>query len=524
MPRRFASAALVLALTSVAVLYTSGLDRAPIYMGGDEAHFVAHAHAIARTGHDLNGTPLPLFVKITDLLVPNNSSRIWYQPFLFYLLAADFLIFPVSEWSARLPTTLIAVLDVWLVYLIARRLFGDRRYGLLAAALMALTPAHFIMSRQALDYVCPLPFVLGWLLCLLTYFDTGRKAALIVGGFLLGVGTYTYISSWIVMPFLAALTLLFARPSRRATAAMLGAFAAPLLMLVWWLWREPQMLLDTLARYRLSADAGPVAGGTGFNLSERLTVLWDYFNPSFLFFAGGSNPTMATRQVGVFLLPIAVFLLIGIYALIKERSKAGMVVLAVFAAAPAPIVLTMPDGPSYSIARAFTLVPFGVLIAAAGCVYVFRHGTRPMKLAAAALLLTAPIQFQLFLGDYFTDYQARSAPRIDPVATREVMPQIIELDRTSHAPQILFSDDLDDKSVRWRFYSLKLQREDLWERARYFNADRLDPATVPPHSLLVLYATDPRIARLIATGQCIAVAEVKSISGDPAATILRRVG
>ena len=55
-------------------------------------------------GHDLNGTRFPLFIKITDLLVPNNSSRIWYQPLLFYLLAADFLIFPVSEWSARLPT------------------------------------------------------------------------------------------------------------------------------------------------------------------------------------------------------------------------------------------------------------------------------------------------------------------------------------------------------------------------------------------------------------------------------------
>ena len=121
---------------------------------------------------------------------------------------------------------------------------------------------------------------------------------------------------------------------------------------------------------------GRCAGrGTGFNLSERLTVLWDYFNPSFLFFAGGSNPTMATRQAGVFLLPIAIFLLIGIYALIKERSRAGMVLLAVFVAAPVPIALTMPDAPSYSIARAFTLVPFGVLIAAAGCVHVFRHGT-----------------------------------------------------------------------------------------------------------------------------------------------------
>lgn len=114
---------LVLALTSV--LYASGLDIAPFYIGGDEAHFAGHAQSIADTGRDLTGSRLPVFVRISDPLVPNNSTQIWYQPFLFYAMALGFKVFPVTEWSTRLPTVLIGILDVFLVYAIGRRIFPN---------------------------------------------------------------------------------------------------------------------------------------------------------------------------------------------------------------------------------------------------------------------------------------------------------------------------------------------------------------------------------------------------------------
>jgi 4-amino-4-deoxy-L-arabinose transferase-like glycosyltransferase len=531
MSRRFQASSWLLAigLALVTLLYTYGLDRAPAYIGGDEAQFVSHAHAIATTGEDLNGTRLPLFIKITDLLVPNHSSRIWYQPVLFYLLALDFRVLPVNEWTTRLPTTLIAIANIVLVYLVGRRLFADRRIAIVAAAMLALTPAHFIMSRQALDYICPLPVVLAWMLCASAYFETKRPGPLVAGGFLLGLGAYTYISSWLVMPLLAVITLIVARPRLPVAAATMAALGAPMLLVVPWIWAHPEMLTDTLTRYRL--PTGSVPGGvdqlqsvSAFNLGERLTVYWDYFNPSFLFFAGGSNPTMATGLVGVFLLPVAVFLAAGAYALVRQRSPIGVLLLVAFVAAPLPIVLTMPDAANYSIARAFTLVPLGILIAAAGCEFAFGQASWWPKAAAVALLVAMPLQFGSFTRDYFSGYQERSAARFDPIATREVMTRVLSLEQTTPAPAILFSDDLDDKSVRWRFYSLKHGREDLWARARDFNATSLDPAALPVNSLLVLYANDPRIARLTATGLLVKVAEVAGLSGEPAAAILRRAG
>jgi hypothetical protein len=68
------------------VAYLAGLGSAPMHIGGDEAQFATHAHAVASTGHDPNGRFLPLFFNITDPLV-HGTSAIWYQPMLFYLMA-----------------------------------------------------------------------------------------------------------------------------------------------------------------------------------------------------------------------------------------------------------------------------------------------------------------------------------------------------------------------------------------------------------------------------------------------------
>ena len=50
------------------------------------------------------------------------------------------------------------------MFFIVRRLFKCDWLACAAAGMLAMTPAHFILSRYALDYLYPLPFLLGWLL------------------------------------------------------------------------------------------------------------------------------------------------------------------------------------------------------------------------------------------------------------------------------------------------------------------------------------------------------------------------
>lgn len=508
---------LVLVALSSAI-YLLALDRLPMVIGGDEVHFAIHAESLARSGRDLNGERLPAFIRITDPLVPNHSSQIWYQPFLFYAMTPFIAVFGVNEWAARLPVALIAIANLWLFHAIARRLFTPR-LAILATLAFAMTPAHIIVTRQALDYVAPLPFVLGWLLCLLRFLDTGSTRVLAAGTLLLGAGLFSYVAAWLLVPMLFIVTLVAIRmtgaPHPRAIWIAAAALAVPAAALALALLSTPGALAQTLARY--SVSGAPAARP---DLFERLTLYWNYFNPSFLFFAGGSNPTQATGRAGVFLLALAPLMIAGLRDIYLTRSRRGGLLVATMLLAPLPIAITMPPAANYSIGRAMTMVPFGVLIAAYG---VQSLGRIPqLRLPLALLLAAVPLQFALFMADYRGDYQHRAAPRLDPVHMRGVADEVIRSEAASPAPGIYFSHRLDDGGARWRFFTLKYARPDLWEKSQQINLTE-GHATLTPGSLVICYADDAAAAGLLASGYR-TVATVAGIAGEAAALVLKAPG
>ena len=73
-------------------------------------------------------------------------------------------------------SVLIGVLDVVLMFLLARYLFERSSLALAAAALLALTPAHIVYSRLPGPYLYPVPFVMAWLLCLGVFEKNSRAA------------------------------------------------------------------------------------------------------------------------------------------------------------------------------------------------------------------------------------------------------------------------------------------------------------------------------------------------------------
>ena len=219
-----------------------------MYLGGDEAHFGVVADAIARTGRNLRGDFLPLFVNLADPFGEKAQpwGDTWYQPLLFYLTALAVKLLPFSEAAVRAPAAFLGgVVSPLLMYLVAMRLFGNRLQAIVAALVLALAPVHLILSRQALDYICPLPFVLGWLWCLISFVQTGRVVFAAAGGLLLGIGCYSYIASWGMMPIYLALSWFVfhqAGPPARfgaASAAATIGFVLPLVVLVPWLWMNP---------------------------------------------------------------------------------------------------------------------------------------------------------------------------------------------------------------------------------------------------------------------------------------------
>jgi hypothetical protein len=57
----------------------------------------------------------------------------------------------------------LALLNVVLIYVVAAQWLQSRPLAIFAAAALALTPAHFILGREAADYFCPTTVALLWL-------------------------------------------------------------------------------------------------------------------------------------------------------------------------------------------------------------------------------------------------------------------------------------------------------------------------------------------------------------------------
>jgi 4-amino-4-deoxy-L-arabinose transferase-like glycosyltransferase len=566
-------------------LYGHRLEYAPPHVEIDEVLIALDAHALASTGRDLRGELLPLYSQ--------TAEHSWYQPFVIYLTTLVLTVLPLSEWAIRLPTVGIGILNIALIYFVGRQLFESDWFGISAAVLLALTPAHFIHSRYGMDDIYPLPFILAWLLCLVSYSRRPRPWLLVAGTATLGIGFYSYIASMVMMPvyFLLTCLMLFWQkaPRRRYWLAAAGFFPMLVPFLVW-LARHPTAYAATIVKYglydvnQLNAVQGLRSFFGYMSVTQRISQYWSFFNPAFLFFGGGAPLMFSTNLVGVFALPLAVLLPLGVYFALKHfATPIHLIVCVGFATAPcAALIVAEQD----AIFRALPILPFGVLLAtlglyclwsrsinkprfpihkpiaiailAAGSAYAawtlitqsrltrsssplalvglgafivtsVRDQTRQWRIVAVCLLALAPLQFSQFWSDYFSDYRVRSAYWLGG-NIRGALEEIIDRDRHEHIPMVYFSTlkatsgQVDGRNqymdAYWRFYLIKHGRQDLLARTRPLEAT--DPRTLQAGSLVLANVGDVTTETLVHSGDLKQVKAVAELNGTVFFVILRR--
>src|SRR5208282_1785824 len=83
-----------------------------------------------------------------NLLVPhlNYVAYVEKPPLLYWLTTLSFWIFGVSEFAARLPVALSAIVGILATYFFTLRAFG-RRHAILAAAILTTTPLYALMAQ-----------------------------------------------------------------------------------------------------------------------------------------------------------------------------------------------------------------------------------------------------------------------------------------------------------------------------------------------------------------------------------------
>jgi hypothetical protein len=201
-------AILVLALALRLWGIKSGLPY--VYDTDEDQHFVPHA--IALLAHDGNPNYFDNPPAYTYLLAIVYEIYFGGRAALSHAFAVN----PTEVWViARVLTAVLGVLAVWLLYLIAERLF-ERRVALLSAALMAVAFLPVFYAKLALNDVPTLVPVELALWAAAGILRDGRRRHYALGGLALGVAAATKYTGGIAILPLAAAIVLRDRGDRRA--------------------------------------------------------------------------------------------------------------------------------------------------------------------------------------------------------------------------------------------------------------------------------------------------------------------
>ena len=397
----------------IAIVAAIGLSRTPLR--ADEQLVLAQARAVAADWRDTEGHRLPLYFHAHD--------SVWLQPSVVYASALWLKVAsPASPTSVRAMSVLVGALDAVLMYAVARRLFRREPMALVAAVSLGLAPAHFIYSRAAVDSLYPVPFVLAWLWCVVTFLARRSPALLFAGGLCLGIGVGSHPTSVVMMPIFLAMTYVVllrgGRASPASLAAAIAGFAVPMLVLGAWIARHPDAYLDTVGVFgpHPAHVRNPIDGVRAFlnwnTLTTRVTTYWSLLDPSWLFVGGP-----------VLLLSQAPFVVAGVRRLaIAERGDQALLVLGGLVAAP---FAASAIDERHAIGRALIILPFAALIAAYGVLELW-SASRRWRCVAAALLVLMAIEFGVFARGYLTNTandgvpsgSAATAIRCSPPAAR----------------------------------------------------------------------------------------------------------
>ena len=143
---------LLVLLAVAGLLFFAGLGRLPL-LEPDEGRNAEVAREMLASG---------------DLITPHFNSLVYLDKpaVYFWLVAASFRLWGVTEWAARFPSALMALATMLLTWFLARRMFGSAA-GLWAGIMLATTPLVLVYARlvifdMTLAFLVTLAMVSYW--------------------------------------------------------------------------------------------------------------------------------------------------------------------------------------------------------------------------------------------------------------------------------------------------------------------------------------------------------------------------
>jgi 4-amino-4-deoxy-L-arabinose transferase-like glycosyltransferase len=312
-------------------------------------------------------------------------------PPLYYLLMSALQGLGQSEIALRLPSALLGVLSIPLMYSVARAWVG--RAGLFAALLLAISPLHVWYSQEARPYA--LLILLG--LLAVRFVQSALRSPGSLGahaGFAVTIVAAFYVHT-VAIAFAAALALyLMLGASRRERGVWLATFAAVAVMSL------PGVLL--LLRIPPTVSANPYYV---FNPAHVAYTLWTFatgysLGPNLIELR--TEGLSSVRRSLLLILPImAVFialLALGAVQLWRGRRRA-LGFLALWTTVPIAFVVlgTLVTSHPYNVRYTLLALPPTLMLLASGV-----HFLRPHRLRAVAMGFVLAVS-AASLWNYYAD-------------------------------------------------------------------------------------------------------------------------
>lgn len=463
---------IILLLGSFLRLYR--LHSLPISLFGDEIDVGYHAWSLFTTGRDYLGNLLPTYI---------HSLSEYRAPLLMYLTAPFVGFLSPSAFSVRLPIALLGILNIYLIYLLANKLYPENylkiknfklKIGYIAAAVLAITPWHIHYSRSSFEVTLLMSLIL---LGVLNYLSIKYFRALVF----FSLTFYTYSIANIFTPLLILLLFVFFRPEKfRPTRVNL---VKSLIVLAVVLPIGYQLSLgNAVGRFNLIGigndkkiiediilqRTAPWSIGGGLEPLFHNKV-WAFasaigksyltaFSTDFLFINGDPNFRHSTSRFGELLWVSAPFLLLGLVQVISKKNPANHFVL--FLLLVAPLGSSLTQGGGNHATRLFVMLIPLTLLTALGVntflEYFAQTKSVVRNLLMSFFVLLALINLVGYWHRYEDHYRFESA-RVWNFGYESIFTQLKSLD--NGLGRIFINNTYDPALLRFAFYTQFLPKD-----------------------------------------------------------------
>jgi 4-amino-4-deoxy-L-arabinose transferase-like glycosyltransferase len=382
-----------------AVLRLYQLDAIPSEMGTDMPLIYENAREI------MQGQLM--------IFCPRYPGR---ESLYFYLLATYGRLFGLDFFGIKFTSALIGLSTILALYGLGRYLF-DREVGLVAAAFLAASKWHVILSRSGYRAALMPLAVAATIYLLVRAVRRGRSSDFALAGMVVGLGMYTY-NAYLIVPAIvcAALAAEFALLGRAAlrrcawglVALALGA-ALVYLPLARYALEEPQLYLFRVAT-RVTSVETPLPADPLRVLAGNLWHTAGMFNlrGDIVFY----NNVPGQRQLGAVSAVLFVFGLAWGVARWRQRHNATLLIFLGGLLLPTALSVAFPQEVPNAVRASGALIPAFLLIALPlrllhrRLVGAWQGSSRHLVRVpvALALLLLLGVELGETRGAYFQDF------------------------------------------------------------------------------------------------------------------------